>query len=134
MKPQYLAVAALLLAGTACRDPVQPGAAVAGVYQLITVNTEPLPAVLHADSVQRWQVLEGQLHLQANGDWLEQVRISQEVLATNSYIVHILHENGTFTLRGDSIIFRLGNHTYSGTHAEQRIVYVDRGLQMEWVR
>jgi hypothetical protein len=122
-----LLVAALSLAlvgtGAACNsDSTGPGASLAGTYTLRTVNNQSPPVTL-CDNLGCFAVLGGQLQLDANGNFVNQLQLQNQGSAS----AYTQTTAGYWVVSGNQISFvdNPDNVTLNGSVSNSTITIID---------
>lgn len=135
---RFISTALLILSVAACGGsdstaPVDPRVAASGVYDLQTVNSSPLPAVLATGATSRIELTRGIETLRSDGSYTETltVRITDSYSSSSQDVV----ENGTFTIVGSQITFTDSDKfSYTGAVANGQLTYTTDGLSVQYRR
>ncbi|MEX2154589.1 MAG: hypothetical protein WD825_14705 [Gemmatimonadaceae bacterium] len=112
MRRFALAVALSALAFTgSCKESTAPPRGLAGIYELMTVDGEPLPVVLFDDAEGTEEMLSGHVDLFSNGTFSDITRIRTTV--NGSTTEEDVAAEGTYRLSGSTVTFDAPSGAYT---------------------
>jgi hypothetical protein len=116
------------LGATSCSDSTGPGSAIAGSYRLRSVNGVTPPILIYQDALLRVEVLDGEILLDANGNYQGTTRYRE----TEGGFQDVYDDTivGYWTLSGNQIALtdmRYPNDPYVGTVSGNTITLIDSG-------
>lgn len=107
----------------ACSDSTGPGSSIAGIYELVSLNGEPLPQEFLGG-----EILSGNLTLREDGTFTSVVRDRFEDLVTGDTVQETNTESGTYSRDGRSLLFEFdGGDDIAGAY-EGGTITLDLGI------
>ena len=123
LTPGLLAVALIACGGA---DAVAP-AGLNGRYELMTVDSKPVPALNYTEGQYTFEVMSGFYDLRSDNTFSTATTYKEKYLGWTHVSTHSFE--GTFGVKADTLVFAWtgGDSTWTGIRNENQLTVVDHG-------